>query len=508
MLGNRQMTLDDYGSIVRRRLWLIAIPAVLGPIVGYAITLFLTARYTSTSLILIEQPTVPENIVQSPTGNLFTRLATMQEQILSRTRLQPLIERYDLYRDVRKRSMEDAVEQMREATKIQPVQFASEAAGDGSGKRPVPGFSISFTAQSARLAQQVCAELTNMFMDENLKQQEARTQNTTDFLSGQLADAKRQLDDQEAKLAEFKRRNLGSLPDEQQANLQILTNLHTQLAGATESLNRAEQDKAYTQSLLQQQLDAWHASISVNSPETLQDQLRKEQESLALLQSRYTDDYPDVVKLKRDIADLQKKIASQPAAHKKQATTTAALEPPQIQQLRAQLRQDEEMTRTQTHEQARLQRQINAYQGHIQMSPLVEQQYKELTLGHDTALKFYDDLLANRNQSQMSADLQSRQQGETFRLLDSASSPQKPSFPVWWQFVLAGFGGGVVLGLCLAFLLEYRDKALRDERDIEFYLDLPTLALVPGIDEPNGGKRSFPQVMKRLKAEGRAKSPA
>ncbi len=505
MVSHREMNLDDYLAILRRRIRWFLLPAVLGPLLGYAITLALTPRYTSTSLILIEQPTVPDSVVPSSNNNdLFTRLATMQEQILSRNRLQPLIERYDLYRDARQRSMEDAVEQMRDAIKVQPVQFASTVTNGASSNREVPGFSISFTGNNARVAQQVCSELTTMFMDENIKQQEQTAQNTTDFLSAQIADAKRKLDEQEAKLAEFKRQHLGALPDEQQSNLQILTGLNTQLAAASEALNRAQQDKAYAQALLQQQWAAWQAAISGESPATLQDQLKKEQDELAVLEARYTPDYPDVIKLKHDIAELQKKILAQ-AAHKNPAAPAAsAFEPPQIQQLRAQLRQDEEIIRAETREQARIERQIRNYEARVQMTPLVEQQFKELTLGHETALEFYNKLLASRNQSQMSADLQSRQQGETFRVLDSASLPLEPSFPVWWQFTLGGLGAGVALGLMLAFFREYRDKSLRDERDIAFYLELPTLALVPSLDPPNGrrGARKAPPGKPRaLKAE-------
>jgi len=108
-------------------------------------------------------------------------------------------------------------------------------------------------------------------------------------------------------------------------------------------------------------------------------------------------------------------------------------------------------------------------------------------MGHDQALKFYDDLLASRDQSQMSVDLETEGKGEHFAVLDSASLPQQPSFPVWWQFALGGFAGGLVIGVGLAAILEIKDKAIRDERDVQFYLSLPTLALVPSIGSANGG---------------------
>jgi len=527
MIGYREMNFDDYARILRHRLKVILIPAAVGALVGYLITLFLTPQYTSTSLILIERPTVPQNLVQSVTTvDLFTRLATMQEQILSRTRLQPLIERYDLYKSERKTSMENAVDQMRKGVAVMPVQFDSTMV-KSSGKQPtVPGFSISFTAENPRLAQQVCTELTSMFMEENLQQHEQVARGTTDFLSTQLAEAKQALDDQNAKLAEFKSKNLGAMPDDQQANLQVLGTLNTQLAAITDQLSRAEQDKAYVQSMLAQQETSWQASLSDNggpdNPNPLEDQLAKMKQNLAALRGRYTDDYPDVVKLKSDIAQLEKQIAeekaggatapSQPggqpqtsdkAADTKATTDAKATAPKSVQELRAQLQQVDILIRTKTKQQEQLQQQVKAYESRLQVSPVVEQQFKQLTMGHDAALKFYNDLLASRDQSQMSVDLESRGQGEQFKVLDSPNLPQDPSFPIWWQFTLGGLAGGMVLGIGIAGLLEIRDKAIQDERDVEFYLELPTLALVPSIGGENGrnGRVKPGGKHQRVKAE-------
>jgi len=302
----------------------------------------------------------------------------------------------------------------------------------------------------------------------------------------------------------------------------VLGTLNTQLAAVTEELSRSEQDKAYAQSLLSQEESAWKASLQSGpdnvSTETLQDQLNKMKASLTLLQGRYTDDYPDVVKLKSNIAQVEKQIADQTAqqtagaqgqntAPAKPAGTEAVAQnasgqtasasapaaaqasdaPPSIQQLRARLKQTDIFIKGKTQEQAKLQQQIRLYESRLQVTPAVEEEYKQLSMGHDQALKFYDDLLASRDQSQMSVDLETEGKGEHFAVLDSASLPQQPSFPVWWQFALGGFAGGLVIGVGLAAILEIKDKAIRDERDVQFYLSLPTLALVPSIGSANGG---------------------
>ena len=519
MIGNREMDLDDYMKILRRRLrWIIA-PALVCAALSYLVTFVIPPQYTSQSLILIERPAVPKDLVQAPTtDDLYTRLATMREQIESRSRLQPLIERYDLYKGERKRSMEDAVDTMRKSINIDEVQFGTDMKGSSS-KTGVPGFTISYTSDNARQAQQVNTELTSMFIEENLQQHENASRGTAEFLTNQLADAKRALDDQNSKLAEFKRKNLGVLPEDQQANLSVMGTLNTQLAAVTEEINRSEQDKAYAQSLLSQQEATWqdsHGSPDTVSSETLQDQLTKMKASLSLLQGRYTDDYPDVVKLKSNIAELQKQIADQdkqkaapqnaaaqngekPAAKDSVAknaagqgsssSTTSAKgsdAPPSIQQLRARLKQAEVFIKAKTQEQAKLQQQLKAYESRLQVTPAVEEAYKQLSMGHEQALKFYNDLLSSQDQSQMSVNLETAGKGEQFRVLDAANLPQQPSFPVWWQFTLGGLGAGLALGLGLAVIFEVKDKALRDERDIEFYLELPTLALVPTVGTENG----------------------
>jgi protein tyrosine kinase modulator len=358
------------------------------------------------------------------------------------------------------------------------------------GKQPVPGFSVAFTGDGAHLAQQVAAEITNMFIDENLRQQEQRAQGTNEFLSAQLAEAKRKLDEQNAKLADFKRRNLGALPDEQQTNLQLLGALNAQLTAINDILDRAQQDKTSIQALLNEQMDAWRAAQpgGANDLEALKSQLAKMQDALTVLEGRYTADHPDVIKLKNDVRQMEERVAEEEAAQKEKGpkSTLPGLMPPVIQQLRAHLRQDEDLIKAKTREQEQFSAQIRTLGARIQLSPLVEQQFKELTLGHDTALKFYDDLLTSSNKSQMSADLQSRQQGEQFRILDAPDLPEAPSFPVWWQFALGGLGGGLAVGLSLVMAMEFRDKSIRDERDIEFYLQLPTLALVPTL--PGNGR--------------------
>jgi uncharacterized protein involved in exopolysaccharide biosynthesis len=158
------------------------------------------------------------------------------------------------------------------------------------------------------------------------------------------------------------------------------------------------------------------------------------------------------------------------------------LEPTQIAQLRAQVRNLDQVIAEKAKEQEKIKQQINVYQARVQSTPGVEQQFKELTRGYQTALDSYNELQKKRDEAAMSAELNRKQQGEQFRVLDPANLPDKPSFPNRPLFAVGGLGGGLALGLGIAFLLEMRDSSLKTERDVEFALRLPVLAMIPEIE--------------------------
>ncbi len=322
-----------------------------------------------------------------------------------------------------------------------------------------------------------------MFIEENLRVSQQHSEVTTDFLTQQLSEAKKELDDQDAKLAAFKSRYIGALPDQEQTNLNLLTGLTSQLDAATQALGRAQQDKTFAQSNLAQQVAALQASQTGQNPETLDQQLAALQTSLTSLRARYTDDYPDVIKTKNDIAAVQAQIAASNARPKPaDAGPKVSIEPPAIQQLRAQIHTYDQIISEKSRDQEQIKEQIRLYQSRVQSSPAVEEQYKELTRGYQTALDSYNDLLKNKNNAEMSTELQRQQEGEQFKILDPANLPNAPSFPNRPLFALSGLAGGLGLGLGLAFLLEVRDTSIRSERDVEVSLRLPVLAMLPAID--------------------------
>jgi protein tyrosine kinase modulator len=484
MAKHRELNFDDYVTILRRRRWLIIIPTILGIGAGYLLTLVLPSRFTSHTMVLIEQPAVPDSYVKPVVSldDLNQHLASMREQILSRTRVQALVEKYGLYKEDAKRvPMEQLVERLRKSINVTPLNPMP-----GTRSAELPGFNVDVTLGEARLAQQICTEITSLFMEQNLRLHQQQAEDTTQFLAKQLEQAKAKLDEQDAKLAAFQSRYIGELPDDEKTNLTLLIGMTPQLEVATQALNQAQQGKAFTESLLNQQLSAWKSSQQHEDPQTLEQQLNNERNLLLSLQARYTEQHPDVVKVKSDIARLEKKIQeasaqdqSQPSEPKVKAPLS---EPLQIQQLRAQLQQADLAISQRKHEQEQLQRQIRVLQSRVQLSPMVEQEFKALTRDHQTALDFYNDLLKKRNESEMATELERRQQGEQFRVLDPPSLPERPSFPNRTVFSLGGLGAGLAVGLGMAQLAESRDKSMRNQRDVQFYLGVRTIALIPSFE--------------------------
>jgi polysaccharide chain length determinant protein (PEP-CTERM system associated) len=489
MIKNGEITVSEVRRIFRHYWWILPIAIVGCGAIGVLAATVLPKKYTSETLVLVDQPTVPTEFVKPVvTEDLNHRLASMQEQILSRTRLQPIIEKFGLYAEERQRKTIDVlVEKLRSAVTITPMEPMP-----GTQNHSLPGFYVNVTFNNPQTAQQICTEITSMFMQQNTREREQQAAQTTTFLSEQLEEAKRKLDDQDQRLAAFKRQYLGSLPEEEQTNLNLLTGMNSQLEANVQALSRAQQDKTFNESLLSQQ----EATATVlapggqNSSETPEQQLNALENQLAGLEARYTPEHPDVVKLKSQIEELKKRMAAAPKAKEPGDIVVPRTDSFQVQQLRAKLRQDDLNIADLTKRQAQIQEQITQLQGRLQASPVVEQQLKEITRNYQTAQDFYNDLLKKRQQSAMATDLEHQQESEQFRVLDPPSLPGAPSFPNRKYFCAGGLGAGLTLALAIMYLIALLDKSMNTERDVEVCLNLPVLTTVPVLDDPASARKT------------------
>ena len=478
MIRNGELSMTEIKRVFKRNWWILPLTVIAGVSIALGSTFFLPKRFTSQTLVLVDQQTVSPDLVKPViTEATNQRLASMQEQILSRSRLQPVIEKFGLYATERDSvHMEDLVSKLRTAIEVTPLEPMQ-----GTQNRQLPGFHIKVTFDNPQVAQRVCSEITTMFMEQNSRDIDVEGTHTTEFFAQHVEEAKRNLDDQDAKLAEFKKKYMGSLPDQEQANLALLAGMNGQLEAITQAVSRAQQDKAMTESLLAAQLGTWKAVKGGDTPtETLDQQLSELQSQLNALQARYTSDHPDVIKAENQIEQLKKRMAESPKGGST-STRANAVEPSSIQQLRAKLRQDEVAVADLVKQQGKIQNQINGLQGKIQSTPAVEQQFKELTRNYQTALDGYNDLLKKHDQSAISRDLNRQQQGENLRVLDPPSLPMTPSFPKKPVFAGVGAGGGLALGLAILYMLAAFDPSMHTEHDVEVCMQLPVLAMVPNV---------------------------
>jgi polysaccharide chain length determinant protein (PEP-CTERM system associated) len=500
MIENRELTTDDYLRMLRRRVKVILIPTLLTPLIAFFVSFAFSPKYTSKSQVLVEGQKVPEGYVAPVvTEDLSNRIATLEQRALSAEHLRPLIESLKLAQG---NDVATKMDEIRLHVAIEPVEVIAVAPlGGPTRKGDVPGFNLQYMASSPNEAQRVCAALTDIIVQENLKDQAQVAQDTTNFLARQVEDDNRKLNDLDSKLAEFKNRYMGQLPEDEDNNFKILMGLNSQLDANTQALNRAQQDKTYSESLLAERLAAWRMAEGNSDPKTLQAQMSALQTQLVDLKARYTDDYPDVVKTKKDILALQQKIDQINAAASKPGavndTDTHATEAPEIQQLRAQIFQYKQSIQALSRNQQSLEQQIKTFQGRVALSPAVEQRYKELTRDYETLKKVYDTDLAKQRQSEQQTAMELEQQGETMRVLRPADLPDAPSFPNRWIFAGGGLATGLALGFGIALWLELRDTALRTEQDVLAALELPVLSQLPWVgaarlnEKARNGKRKF-----------------
>jgi len=485
MARNGEISITDAKRVLRKYWWLLPICTVVMGALGYAATRVLPKKYTSETTVLVQQPVVSADYVKPvESDDLNMRLASMQTQVLSTPRLQPIIEKLNLYPDQRgKASMDDLIGQLQKAITVKLLEPMAGSYGRA------PGFHVSVTFAQPEQAQQICNEVTSMFMEQNAQRRMEQSQKTTEFMGQELQVAKAKLDEQDAKLAQFKRQYLGTLPEEEQSNLSLLEGMNTQLAAATQAVSRAQEDKAINETLLSQQEASWKATLNggLQNPDTVEQQLAYLQQQLSTMLLRYTPDYPDVIKLKSQIESLKKQIAADqgPKTPPSVSATAKLHEPAQLQELRTRVKQDDLNIEDLTKRQHQIQDQIRVLEGRVQASPMVEQQYKELTRDHDTAQGIYNDLLRKQSDSSIAKDLEHQQESEVFQELDPPSYPSTPSFPKLILFLPGGLAAGLALGAAILYLLAMLDTAMYSERDVENGLKLPVLVSVPDLNVAN-----------------------
>jgi polysaccharide biosynthesis transport protein len=478
---SNELNLMAYWARVRARRWWVLSALALGWILATATGYLIPPKYRSETVILIEQQQVPEHYVQANVAvDLQQRLQSMSEQILSRTRLLMVIDKLRLYgRERANLDPDSLVQRMRKDISIDLVR--------ASGRNDVSAFKVSYSASSALLAQQVTGELTSAFIEENLRTRERMSVSTTEFLESQLSQARTALGEQEEKLRKFKSEYLGQLPEQVQGNIQILSGLQARLQASRDALNSAEQQRLYLESLLgQYRATAVRSDSSGNlvPANDVDSRLEQQKAQLAELSAKYTPQHPDIVMLKEKIAateKLKEEADKAKAAAKTDESATPKATPlnPTTAQFESQLKANQLEIANRKKEIHDLEGQMEQYQARLNVAPVREQQLAAITRDHEQSKQYYESLLAKKLQSEMATNLERRQQGEQFRMIDPPSLPARPYFPNRLVLSLAGCAVGLAVGVGLVVLLERMEPTVYLVDELRDLTNAPVLAELP-----------------------------
>jgi polysaccharide chain length determinant protein (PEP-CTERM system associated) len=459
----------EYLDAIYRYRLIVVCTFIVGLVLSVTTVRRLPNIYSSTTLIMVEPQDVPQEYVKATvTDRLENRLKAMNQEVLSRTRLEGIINDFQLFPELRERKvpMERLVEVMRGKLVVQVFP------GDNA-------FRISFEERDPKTVQRVTARVAGLYIDENLRMREEHATGTAEFLDSELSKGKKQLEDQESAIQQFKRKYMGELPEQRESNMRALEGYRVQLQTTTAALSAAmerklllERQASETRSLRSAQTAMVGGQPLTGSPAA---RLRQLEAELSDLRTRYTDQHPDVIQTQNQIARLRAVVAANPGDG---TPTFDPLVSPELAQAIAQT--NAEIKRLNMEEE-RIRNAIEVYQKRVENAFLREQELKDLSRDYDVTHMKYQRLLDKKLEAQLSQSLERRQKAERFRILDPASLPQAPVKPnrkvLFATGALLSFG----IGLGIPILLRQMDNSFRVAEELTA-ATLPVLAVIPQIE--------------------------
>jgi len=489
------LNIGYYLSLISRRRWFVIVPFCLAIIVGMVQAVTLPRIYEANTLILVQPQRVPEKMVASVVdSDIENRISTLSQQIMSRSNLERVIDQFKLFSGPNSGNMlmEDKLESLRKRIKVE-VGRAARA------RREADSFSIIYRDYDPQTTMRVANGLATFFIDENLKSREGIAVGTSDFLDSELDAMRKRLEEQEQLLKKFREKNMGELPEQLDSNLRILDSLKTQLTQKEDSLRNARVSLAALESEMSIRQGAIAAMQPPPGPAATgrenEDQMSLDQlkDKLAGLRAGYTDQHPDVVRLKTRIDRLEKEQASAPPASDKAVEGSGTPGRYASAQLNA------ETTRQKTGilgairalevEIARLNQETRDHQRRIEATPRREQELLTIKRDYDNIKASYSSLLNRKLEADIGLNMEKKQKGEQFQVIDVARLPQKPVSPDLPRLFMITVAAGLGLGAGFIFLLETMDTSVRRLDKLEEEIGLPVLAMVPRIFTSEDRKR-------------------
>ena len=454
-------TIGQVTSILKKGRWWICAAAFLVPLIAIEAVMLLPNRYTSeATLVVVQQQIAPRYLDASTNPSTPDLVKTMSWEILSRNRLYEIIQTFGLFPKERDQSPEILADKLRKQIEIEPLDQIP-------GRLEFSAFKISLSADNPVVAQQLTSRLTSLFIEENLRTRGKQAAATTDFITEQMEAAKQRFNQQEQRLKEFRQRNIGQLPEQSQTALQEMTELRLQLQEVNGNITRLQQQRA-----------------SLESP--VIDRLTRLRNERNALMERLTERHPEVLRKDQEIARAQWMLGylRTAAAGAIKTDDPTTLDDPEFVKLRDQASSNFAEAQNLNREQGRLRSEIARRQDQLRLSPLREQELTDILREYEVYKQDYKDLQNKQLQAKMASTLEEQYPGKSFRVIDPATLPIKPSSPKRLKISLGALGAGLALGLALAFGRQLLSPTFRDEKDLRKHLGNAMVVGIPYLTKP------------------------
>ncbi len=469
-------SLADLKALAARRWWFFLIPFLLISLGTAAIAFFLPDTYRAETVVLVDPAKIPERYVTPiSTIEVKDRLQTLSQQVMSRTRLEQVIRSLGL----RKGDWNDPAAMEKHVASLRR-HIDVRVSGNDS-------FVIGFEGENPALVQQIANSLAALFIEENSKIRAERAAGTSAFIDKQLQEVQRQLDAKEAEIRSYREAHLGELPEQKDTTVRALDALEARLAANQEARERLTERRA----LVRQQLATLRAEAGhPQEVSPLRAELVKLYGELQALEAQYTDRHPDVRMTRRRIAEIRAQLkAGKGTVLLPPAPPGTEARDPLVVGLQRELDQIGLDLLARASERQLLDRQIAELQARVAGMPRREQEYATLTRDVSNLRETYNSLLNKKLQAGMAEDLERKQAGATFTVLDPADLPKTPVKPARAKILILGLILGLGAGGGTVYLGETLDQSIRTVDDLKRAYNLPVLGAVPDLAEDESKAR-------------------
>lgn len=527
------LSLRDVLHIVRRRRKMMAL-TFAGVLAITILAAFLwPATYQATGTILIEQQEVPAELVRSTISSYADqRIQVITQQVMTTDNLYKIVQKYDLYpRERRVKTREAVMLKMRDDIGFKMISADVIDPRSGNPTKATIAFSVSYKNRSPDLSARVANELVSLYLQQNLESRKEHTADAATFLTDEAEHLSQRMSELQGQIARFKEKHTNDLPELTQVNIQLMTRADEEMRDVDTRIRSLDQQVVYLDAQLAQispssqvytstgervlspadrlkYLRTEYARVSgLYSPthpdvvrlqreiagleksaeaggvvNDLQRQLEDAQTQLAAAQQKYSVDHPDVIRLQRQIASLQANLAQ--AAQADNAASVKPVEPdnPAYIQIKAQREASQSERESLQKKRAVLTAQIADYEKRIASAPAVEREYSEMAREMDNDQLKYRDIRQKQMEAQVAQSLEEERKGERFTLIEPPLTPEEPASPNRMMIVVLGMVLALGGAVGSAALLENTDTSVRNRRDLEVLLSVPPLAVLPWIE--------------------------